>query len=201
MRGLLQLYQFSRVSTALSDLNCVDACAQFQSKLKWQDYVCPVAYSIVVQKQVWQKQTTFVKTWWYGPDRSQPKKAAVSSLSGYMLKNWHTPSDQHHRALLSDIGIETQLSGFTTITGWATQLKVHDQAITASYQMRPQTCHNLDDLFPCQRPTCCHVYMPQYMHIYFELTCLLTCIDLSSVCLLTAQGITLSYLAVEVYFY
>jgi len=148
-----------------------------------------------------EKQTTFVKTWWYGPDRSQPKKAAVSSLSGYMLKNWHKLSDQHHWALLSDIGIEAQLSSFTTITGWATQLKVHDQAITASYQTRPQTCHNLDDLFPCQRPTCCHVYMPQYMHIYFELTCLLTCIDFSSVCLLTAQGITLSYLAVEVYFY
>ncbi len=50
-------------------------------------------------------QATFVKTWRYGPDRSQPKKAAVSSLSGYMLKNWHKPSDQHHWALLSDIGI------------------------------------------------------------------------------------------------
>ena len=74
-------------------------------------------------------------------------------------------------------------------------------AITASYQVawdhRPATTW----MSCCQNPSCWHVYMPFYMHMYIELTYLATCINFPPVpnWLSMAQVITLFHSVVEVY--
>ncbi|DBA80796.1 TPA: hypothetical protein ACH3X1_008018 [Trebouxia sp. C0004] len=148
----------------------------------------------------------------YAPDRSRLKKPANLRPARHEHEPkpvWACPRTDSI-CLTSIIGPcflkpdqeETKLNSFTTITGWATQLKgiQASTAIAAPYQVRPQTCQNLDELLATsQLLTCVYAVVHVYaMHVYIELTCFFTCnIDFPAVflhCLSIVQIITLFHL-------
>lgn len=86
-----------------------------------------------------------------------------------MPKKWHCKSNQHHWVLQPDKGrnqVErfyySHCVGNTTEITWSGQHSHH--SILPSC-MRPQTCHNLDELLPeSQLLTCVHAVLHAYVH-------------------------------------